>query len=81
MNCRDNCGREVADEDDAMQAGWTLLAVAGGYRCGTCSRTLREASFITGDLNPDFVDTLPADSRGALPKETASTIFPSVVRP
>lgn len=81
MNCRDLCGASVADEQAAGAAGWSCLSVAGGWRCGPCSNALAIASGIAGAPGADFVDPLPAESRGALPRETASTIAASVVKP
>ena len=79
--CRDACGARVADEKAAEEAGWTRLAVAGGWRCGNCVRICLEAGAIVGMQDEGFVDHLPATSRGALPKETASTIAKPAVRP
>ena len=79
--CREGkaCGKEVASDDEAMQAGWTWLAVAGGWRCGDCVRSLRQAGAIAG-TDGQTEDLLDPKSRGALPKETASGILPPVVR-
>lgn len=75
IRCRDRCGRSVADDAAALQAGWSSLSIAGGWRCGACTSTLAAAGRIVGaDLQTE--DGLPPDSRGALPKETASTILP-----
>lgn len=84
LRCRDACGAVVRGtappdtrEDLASSAGWTLLGVAGGYRCGACWRALREAGGYVGTQSTEpFVDTVPLTSRGALPKATAATIQP-----
>lgn len=81
MNCRDQCGASVADEEGAGRAGWSCLSIAGGWRCGPCSSALAIAAAIAGAPDGGFVDPLPKDSRGALPRETASTIAASVVKP
>jgi hypothetical protein len=77
IQCRDGCGALVRPDDNGDAPGWTLLAIAGGWRCGACTRALDKAARIAG-LNEDSPDNLPPDSRGALPKETASTITPPV---
>lgn len=76
VNCRDKCGAETAD---ASAAGWTLLSVAGGWRCGKCVATLLNAGALIG---PDSatVDALQPDSIGALRKATAHTISPVSVK-
>lgn len=79
--CRDQCGAQVADDDAAIAAGWSCLSIAGGWRCGPCSRALALAAGVVGTPGAAFVDPLPPHSRGALPRETASTIAPSVVKP
>lgn len=75
MNCRDDCGKEVADESAALAAGWTWLAVAGGWRCGPCVAHCLAVSKLVG-TDGETVDALPKDSRGALPKDTSGTITP-----
>ena len=79
--CREGeaCGKEVASEDEAMQAGWSWLAVAGGWRCGDCVQILLQAGAIVG-TGGQTEDKLDPTSRGALPKETASSITPPAVR-
>lgn len=84
IRCRDGCGLEVVAQTyaDAEQkcndAGWSYQHIrGGGYRCGTCERALLGAQTIPGaPAQEDFVDQVPPRSRGALPKETASTIVP-----
>ena len=80
MNCRDMCGASVADQDAAMQAGWSYLHVAGGWRCGACTHTLALAARLQGTEAAYTPDPLPPHSRGALPKETASGILPPTVK-
>jgi hypothetical protein len=79
LRCRDQCGRALPGEEAAMQAGWTCLSIAGGWRCGPCGAELYAASRLVGAGEPGR-DELPPDSRGALPRETASTILPPVVK-
>lgn len=79
IGCRDSCGARVPDETAAMQAGWSYLHVTGGWRCGPCAAALRVAAGIPGPAGAPMVDPLPPNSRGALPKETASTISAPVV--
>jgi len=75
ISCSGGCkALHLADEID--KSGWTFLEISGRYRCGACERELHAASFIPGTEPGEFVDALPADSRGALPKETASSISP-----
>lgn len=79
--CRDECGAKVADGEAALQAGWAWLSIQGAWRCGACAGALYRASKIEGAPAPaTFVDPLPPGSRGALPKETASSIAAPVVR-
>lgn len=77
LSCRDGCGAtaEAASDAEAERLGWRLLAVAGGWRCGSCVGELLRAGQILGNSAPSE-DVLPPTSRGALPKETASTITP-----
>ncbi len=76
--CSAGCKRS---EVDPLAAGWEQLPITGWWRCGTCTRELTAASSLVG-MNPEpFVDPLPADSRGALPRETASSIAANVVEP
>lgn len=80
IGCRGGCGAKVVDEEAAQAAGWAFLEISKGYRCGACDRELRAANAIVG-TDGQTLDALPPDSRGALPKETASTIAaPSVPR-
>lgn len=79
IGCRGGCGLKMADDDAASQAGWNYLEITKGWRCGTCERELRAASGIVGH-GLDSGDDLAPDSRGALPKETASTITAPAVR-
>ncbi len=77
ISCQDRCGASVADEMAAQQAAWTYLSITGRYRCTDCRRALAAAATMRG-TDDETPDTLPRDSRGALPKETASTITPPV---
>lgn len=82
--CRDGCGLEVIGanyaeaEKKAGDAGWAYQHIrGGGYRCGACERALLAAQTLAGAPAAEaFVDRVPRHSRGALPKETASTILP-----
>lgn len=87
--CRDGCKTEadvthLSDDDkiiEAMRAaGWVHLAVQNRWRCPTCDAALLAVAHINGaDPDPNFVDAVPKDSRGALPKNTADGITrPSV---
>ncbi len=78
--CRDACGAKVADQEAALQAGWSWLSIIGAWRCGDCEGALMRASRIEGARpDPVFIDQIPPASIGALRKETASTIkAPSV---
>lgn len=79
VNCYDTCGASQPSEDAAMQAGWTYLSIAGKWRCGACAGALYRASSTRGHSG-STPDTLDKHSRGALPKETASTITPPSVK-
>jgi hypothetical protein len=79
VKCRGGCGKSHPTDDAAMHAGWTYLWITKGYRCGDCERELRAAGSIVG-TDQITSDPLPKDSRGALPKETASTIMQPSVR-
>lgn len=80
LMCRDECGASVADDERALAAGWSYLSIRGAWRCGSCAHALSAAYQITGTPAPSgFVDPLPPASRGALRKETASTIAAPVV--
>lgn len=82
MLCKDRCGAEVADEDAGLRAGWTWLAIAGGWRCPACVRLLLAVSALEGTPpDPAFRDPLPPGSRGALPRATVQTITLPAVRP
>lgn len=73
ISCSAGCKRQV---EDPAQAGWWFLEISSRWRCGACDRELRAASEITG-MHGDSGDALSKDSRGALSKETASTILPT----
>lgn len=75
LKCRD-CERTTQDESTALREGWTFLSIAGGCRCPVCVSVLRKAGGIAGTTGLIEPDLLSPDSRGALPKETASTITP-----
>jgi hypothetical protein len=78
ITCADGCKRTVAHEGEAEDAVWSFLAISGRWRCPDCARALRVAAGIQGEQAAEtFVDPLPADSRGALPKATAHTITPT----
>ena len=80
--CGDACGAELTTPvTEVDRIPWLWLPVANKYRCGACQRALQTASSIEGVEQHPFVDNVPKDSRGALPKETASTISPISVRP
>jgi hypothetical protein len=79
VKCRGACGKSHPDDQAAAQAGWNHLWITRGWRCGDCERALQAASAIVG-TDQEFQDELPRDSRGALPKETASTIMQPSVR-
>lgn len=81
LPCKGECGAKVADDEAATAAGWEYLSISGKYRCGKCTRELRAAGRMVGTEPGIFVDPLPADSRGALPKETASSISAPTVKP
>jgi hypothetical protein len=76
--CSDGCGAKcpVTEIEDRI---WEWLSVSNRYRCPECRRALRQAAGLVGTdaITPD---NLPPDSRGALPKETASTISAPTVR-
>jgi hypothetical protein len=80
INCVDGCGTPGCQhEDEALDRVWHHLEISDRWRCADCTRALREAASLVG-TDSITVDKLPADSRGALPKETASTIYPVSVR-
>jgi hypothetical protein len=76
--CADACGASLP-EAEINQHGWQFLEIQRRYRCPACFRALRAAAGIKGTTRAPFVDEIAPDSRGALRKETASTIAaPSV---
>jgi hypothetical protein len=79
LRCRDACGASVADQDGAERAGWSFLQITNSWRCGACAGALYRANGIVG-TSGETADTLPPMSRGALPKETATTIAPPAVK-
>jgi hypothetical protein len=79
IRCRDACGAVVADEQEAQDSSWSWLSISKAWRCPECMRALRTAAALVG-TDGVTADTLPPHSRGALPKETASSIAPPVVR-
>jgi hypothetical protein len=79
LGCNDECGNVVSDEDAALQAGWSRLQITGRWRCGRCAAALIAARNMNGAAG-ETQDTLPKDSRGALRKETASSIAPPTLR-
>lgn len=80
IGCRGLCGAELKDEDAATKAGWSYLQITAGWRCGSCDRELFAASKLVGINGTSSEDLIPSTSRGALPKETASTILPPSVK-
>jgi hypothetical protein len=79
IGCRDGCGATATDEQAAQDCAWDYLNISKAWRCPVCSRALRGAAQIVG-TDGITEDTLPAASRGALPKETASSIAAPTVR-
>lgn len=80
IGCRGGCGAKQVDGEAAAHAGWRYLEITRGWRCAACDRALTAASGIVG-RGVDAGDSLDPSDRGALPKETASTILaPSVPR-
>lgn len=79
VRCRGLCGSTLPNDDAAMHAGWSYLQITAGWRCGSCERALIAAGRIVGTVGAAG-DALPADSRGALPRETASSILPPSVK-
>jgi hypothetical protein len=80
IRCRSQCGASVSDDDAALRAGWSYLQITAGWRCGACNRALIAARDIVGGQGGFSADPLPPDSRGALPRETASSILPPSVK-
>ena len=79
IGCRDECGASFTVEPgDAFPGDWRYLEASKAWRCPTCHRALAAMACAEGTGTPT-VDTLPPDSRGALPKETASGIVPPKV--
>lgn len=79
IGCRGGCGGKQPDDEAAARAGWRYLEITKGWRCGSCERALALASTMHGH-GTDGGDALNPHDRGALPKETASTIMPPSVR-
>ena len=79
VGCRDGCGRSYATEEEPTQQGWSWLPIVRGWRCPECRRALEAARSIEPLAAGEFLDPLPPTSRGALPKETASTIVAPTV--
>lgn len=80
IGCRGGCDAKQADEEAAARAGWRYLEITKGWRCGACDHTLVAASTIVGSGDCSG-DPLAPHDRGALARETASTILaPSVPR-
>jgi hypothetical protein len=80
--CSSGCGNKtwLNEKGEPAQAGWEYLSISARWRCGTCWRELRAASAFPGAPAGEFIDAIPPDSRGALPKETATTISPPVLK-
>jgi hypothetical protein len=79
ISCSGGC-KKTWLANDIDKSGWSLLEISGRYRCPTCTHLLHGVSFIPGTRPGDFIDKVPPNSRGALPKETASTISPPVLK-
>jgi hypothetical protein len=79
LACADACGASLPEDEISMH-GWQFLEIQRRYRCPACFRSLTAASGLPGTPARTFVDALPADSRGALRKETATTITPPSVK-
>lgn len=79
IRCRGLCGAALPDDEAALRAGWSYLQITTGWRCGLCERELRAAGGIAGH-DQASEDALPPSSRGALPRETASSILPPSVK-
>jgi len=89
LNCRDvpcpnylieGVGPENTLEMVALRSGWTRLQIAGGWRCPSCWHKLEASAQYEGAaVTAMFVDSLPADSIGALRNPTAHTISEPVV--
>lgn len=80
IRCRGQCGSALPDDEAAQRAGWSYLQITAGWRCGACERALIEAAHLTGTPGGYSPDPLPSSSRGALPRETASSILPPSVK-
>jgi len=83
IRCHDACGATITvlEPHEAIAAGWHHLSITGSWRCGPCARALGYAAQIVGTEGGYSPDPLPPTSRGALPKETASSILPPTVKP
>lgn len=86
VNCRDGCGTYVEFSDNAnletaatelTAAGWGWLSSVSRWRCPGCIERLNTVTAALA-ADPDFADKLDPRSRGALPRNTASTILPPV---
>lgn len=73
VSCFGGCGKSYAGEDEAAKAGCLWLPVARAWRCMSCVNELLEVSKTTG-RGTETIDNLSVHDRGALAKETASTI-------
>ena len=78
IRCRDECGATVP-ADHILGSGWEYLETQRAYRCTACWRALRAAGSMRG-TDTQTVDALPADSIGALRRETASGIAAPTVK-
>lgn len=79
IGCRGGCGAKQPDDAAAARAGWRYLEITKGWRCGSCERELAQASTMQGQGDGSVAELPPTD-RGALPKETASTILAPAVK-
>lgn len=80
ISCSTGCKRTVEDEVGASTAGWEYLSISARWRCPTCYRELRAAASIVGGTKQAADTIVDPKSRGALRRETASTILPPSVK-
>jgi hypothetical protein len=74
VGCAAGCGSNWL-ASDIEKSGWDYLSISGRWRCQTCYSELVAAREIIGVEGSYAPDPLPPTSRGALRKETASTIM------
>jgi hypothetical protein len=73
IGCAVGCGRKWL-ADDIEASGWDYLSISNRYRCIACTQELVAAREFVGTEGGYSIDPLPPTSRGALRKETASSI-------